>query len=461
MNAILALLGKDIRLFLRHRGELLLTFLVPIVMATVFGLIFGGNGSSDSNPVTILFLDRDHSPFSERLKFELLKEKTLLLLDSAIVDGKILLLDSNITSDRIARGKNSVALVVPAHAFDTLVAMGSIHLEIWNDPKATIETNIVSGIVQEVVFGKIPELMSGAMTAGAGKILSDTASISFTKKMQEVVSQSFHIRLDSLQKNWWGGGGNNAQLADMLLRPVREAKANEGKKVAPDTTKKNFNFMGNMFHFEEKHIVGKDIASPGIAQSIAGTAVMFLLFSIGGGAQVLLREKREGTLRRLLISGVSTRSLLIEKWLFLLLIGMCQLYAMFLFGKLAFGLEIGRAPLQLLFFSFCTVSAINGIGMFLAAIAKSEEMANSLVTIVALSMSAIGGSMVPVFFMPLWLQSIGKFSVNYWAMDSFHNYFWRRLPFSDSLLNCGILLAASVILTTTSTLVFSNRIRNN
>jgi len=47
-------------------------------------------------------------------------------------------------------------------------------------------------------------------------------------------------------------------------------------------------------------------------------------------------------------------------------------------------------------------------------------------------MSCIGGSMIPLFAMPLFMQKISVFSVNYWGVQGFYDIFWRMLPLTDT-----------------------------
>ncbi|MEZ5566348.1 MAG: ABC transporter permease [Gammaproteobacteria bacterium] len=55
-----------------------------------------------------------------------------------------------------------------------------------------------------------------------------------------------------------------------------------------------------------------------------------------------------------------------------------------------------------------------GIGMLLVIGCGTRAQAEVLPTVVILIMSAIGGSMVPRFFMPEWLQKIGWLTPNTW-----------------------------------------------
>ncbi len=443
MNPILKLIGKDLKLFVRKKAELVVTFLIPIVMAIVFGFAFGGSGSSESTPMRLLFVDLDHSPLSQRLRFELLKEKTIELVDTIENDSKLIPIDSIIAINRIKRGRDQVALVVPRGALDTLAGVGKLMVTLWTDPKAKFETGITSGIVQKTVFKGIPELMGIAMSRSSSQSLDSNQAKEFDRSMKDLISRTFQIDLADVSKSWFSVGDRDA-LGKQLLAPLQNA-AKQSDSSKQNSNQEGFDPIGNFFQFSTIPIVGEKVSSPAVAQSIAGVAVMFMFFSIGAGAKSLLKEKREGTLRRLLVSGLGIERLLVAKWIFLLMLGLVQLYVMFAVGALVFHLDLRFQPWQL--FATCSliVLAVTSFSMLLAALARSEEMADALVTVIALSMSAVGGSMFPSFMMPGWLQMVGKFTLNSWAMEALQNYFWRRLPIADSWLSYTVLLSFVVI----------------
>ena len=78
----------------------------------------------------------------------------------------------------------------------------------------------------------------------------------------------------------------------------------------------------------------------GLVQAIAGTAIMMLLFSVSGSGASLLKEKEDGTFRRLLVSPISPSSILYGKMLSTLFMAVLQLTVMFLYSWLALGLDI-------------------------------------------------------------------------------------------------------------------------
>jgi ABC-type multidrug transport system permease subunit len=105
-----------------------------------------------------------------------------------------------------------------------------------------------------------------------------------------------------------------------------------------------------------------------------------------------------------------------------------------------------------------TSFAVSSLGIILAAIAKTRQQAQNLSTIIILVMSAIGGSMIPLFIMPSILQKIALLSVNYWGIQGFYDLFWRVLPLADILPKILILTGIGIVFTLASIWLFNKRI---
>jgi ABC-2 type transport system permease protein len=105
-----------------------------------------------------------------------------------------------------------------------------------------------------------------------------------------------------------------------------------------------------------------------------------------------------------------------------------------------------------------TAFAVSSLGIFLAAVAKTRQQAQNLSTILILIMSAIGGSMIPIFIMPAILQKIALLSVNYWGIQGFYDIFWRSLPLGAILPRIGVLTGIGIIMTLASVWLFNRRI---
>jgi len=192
----------------------------------------------------------------------------------------------------------------------------------------------------------------------------------------------------------------------------------------------------------------------GLIQAVAGTAIMMLLFSIAAIGGGLLDEKEAGTLKRLLYAPVKPTDILFAKMGTALVLSILQLVMMLVFAWLAFGLPIFKDIPSLVILVLAVAFAVSSFGIFLVAIAKTRQQLQGLSTIIIMLMSAIGGSMIPLFVMPAIMQKIAVVSVNYWGIQGFYDIFWRNLPLVDILPKIGILLAIGSVMTLISIRLF-------
>jgi ABC-2 type transport system permease protein len=160
----------------------------------------------------------------------------------------------------------------------------------------------------------------------------------------------------------------------------------------------------------------------------AGIGVMFLLFSISGASGALLDEVDSGTLDRVLSTRVGMSGLLAGKWAFLTLMGMSQLTLMFVWGRIAFGLDLFRHLPGFFVMTAFTAAAAAGFGLLLATAARTRAQLSGMATIIILIMSSLGGSMFPRFLMSETMQKMGLVTFNAWALDGYLKVFWRNAP---------------------------------
>jgi len=189
-----------------------------------------------------------------------------------------------------------------------------------------------------------------------------------------------------------------------------------------------------------------DKASPVVSMYAAGIAVMFLLFGAVGNAGSLLEEEESQTLERLMCSQLSMTRLLAGKWLLLTIVGIVQVTIMFAWGQLAFGVDLlGHLP-GFAVMTVVTAGAAGSFALALAAACRTRAQLNAVAVILILSMSALGGSMVPRYVMSETMREFGKVTFNAWAVDGYTKVFWRELPLRALLPELTVLIAASIVL---------------
>lgn len=189
-----------------------------------------------------------------------------------------------------------------------------------------------------------------------------------------------------------------------------------------------------------------------IAFYAAGIAVMFLLFSVTGASGALLDEEENGILERVLNSGAGMGRILLAKWIYLSLLGLAQVTVMFGWAALVFDLDLWT-PHHLAGFalmSVVTAASASAFALVLATLCRDREQQRGLSRIIVLIMSAMGGSMLPRFMMPEWMQQIGLVTFNAWALDGYEKVFWYDRPLLDLWPQLGVLLSATLVFLTLS-----------
>jgi len=183
-------------------------------------------------------------------------------------------------------------------------------------------------------------------------------------------------------------------------------------------------------------------------QNVPGYTVMGVFFIIGAMSTSILTEKREGTFRRLLAAPLPKPVLLAGKILPYYIVNLIQIAIMFTAGHLLFGMTFGD-PLALAVISMALSAAATGLGIMIAAMGKTDTQVGGLTSLLTLTMSALGGCLMPTYIMPDFLQEISQLIPHKWAMQGFQDVLVRGYGVEGIMGEAGILLvfAAAFFLT--------------
>lgn len=187
-------------------------------------------------------------------------------------------------------------------------------------------------------------------------------------------------------------------------------------------------------------------ANPRIAMYAAGIAVLFLLFSSTGNAAALLEESECGTLDRILIGKAGLLHVIGGKWLGIFILGCFQISVMFLWAELVFQIQLWNHLGGFTVMTVCTAAATSSFAMLLATLCNSRAQINAASVVVILSMSAVGGSMIPRFVMSDRMKEIGKWTFNAWALDGYQKVFWFQSPISSLRTEVTVLISSALLL---------------
>ena len=188
-----------------------------------------------------------------------------------------------------------------------------------------------------------------------------------------------------------------------------------------------------------------EIKDPSVTYYIGATAILFLLFSAMQGAAISIDERRNGISDRLMVGPYGALGMLLGKFVFLSFIGFIQAAIICGVAQVFFGVPILSHIGPVLLACLGTAMLASSIALLVASLCDTQAQMHTVSTFAVLLLSAIGGSMVPRFMMPGWLQQIGIATPNYWSIEAFYGILARGQSVIDLLLVWGILFGGSVV----------------
>ena len=391
---------------LRHnRTELLLTIVVPIAFFSIFALIFGGaNGAGATPEIKVVAVDTVGNDFSRQVIEALRQARGLLFVDRTR-DAPTTETEPRALSEREATAmvrRGSAALAIVLRRDDA----GGVRAELLSDASDQVAPQVAAALVQRTLLQISPVPVGSSAAQPAAAPPRPDADV-----VQAGVVQA--------------GGASVAAAGTPPLRPADPASLPAAVEVID--------------------IIGGNRHNPVISMYAAGIAVMFLLFGASGGGGALLDERENQTLDRLLTSGLTMDQLLLGKWCYLTLLGVVQTTIMFAWGQIVFGIDLLGHLDGFLFMTTVTAGAAAAFGLLLATLCRTRGQLNGLSVVAVLSMSALGGSMVPRYVMSQSLRDAGLWTFNAWALDGYDKVFWRQLPVGELWPQLSVLMLSGAV----------------
>ncbi|HAQ07798.1 MAG TPA: ABC transporter permease [Bacillus bacterium] len=151
----------------------------------------------------------------------------------------------------------------------------------------------------------------------------------------------------------------------------------------------------------------------------AGMGVMFLLMTVVTGVGAMIEEKEQEVYSRLLISKLTNGNYLLGKFLGLLFISSIQFLVIILGTSLFYGVNWGDSVTGVFLVGLSFVFGVCGLGVLLGSLAKTEKSFSVAGMLAVQIMAAVGGSMVPLYVFPDWMNEIVKVLPNALALQTF------------------------------------------
>jgi ABC-2 type transport system permease protein len=389
----------------RDRAALMLSFIVPIVFFSIFAGIFGAQ-KSKTPKTTVAIADLDRSDSSRRLLDALKRESALDVVTAA--KKSTTPFDAQSAEATVRAGDAPVALVIPKGFGTTKIQFAGGNngpvFRLLADSADPIADQVVGGLLQKNMMMSMPEMM---MDAGVTEV------------------------------DRWSGGLTVQQKAN-LDQNMKSYRTFSAKPAATRST-------DSLIRIDKTDVIGQNKSNVVAALYAAGIGVMFLLFTASNAGGALLEENESGTLDRILTTRLTLTQLLLGKLAYLWTLGFTQICVMFIWGAIAFRLQLVQHIGGFLIMALTTSLATSAFGLLLASVCRTRAQLGAMSTLVVLSLSAIGGSMFPRFLMPAGLQKAGLVLFNSWALEGFTNVFWRELPLSSLALPAAVLVGWGIV----------------
>jgi ABC-2 type transport system permease protein len=416
VTPLLAMVRKDLQLFFSDRRSVIVSFVVPIAIASFFGAVFSGGGQNrEPARIGVAIVDQDNSQISKAIIAGADGDRNLKVSKPSEDDARA----------AVKKGTTPVAVVIPKGFGD---ASGQAFfgdgvkpvLTLLHDPSKSTELAMVRGVMTQHVMEAVSQEMFGG---DQGRQLIDQAlpQIQASGSMPADQKRNLVDMLGSLQKYYKDQPATDAQGA-----PRRRGL------TMPYTVN------------EEAMTAGSNVAYNGYAHSFAGMAIQFLLFAMANMGVEMLLERQRGLWSRLRSAPVSKVTLLAGKAASGSLISLMILLVSFGFAMVVFGVRIQGSVLGFFGISLACAVMASTFGLLVAALGNSPATARGVTTLAVLMMVMLGGAWVPTFIFPAWLQQFTLIVPVRWAVDGLDAMTWRGIGVAGALMPIAVLAAFAV-----------------
>jgi ABC-2 type transport system permease protein len=340
----LAVAWKELQVLFKDRGQLVVLFLMPVMFASIIGSAFSGGTPG----IAIYLVNQDTGQYSAQVVEILHQIEALRLTELETVEQ----------ADKLVTDGEALAAVVFPDDFSSKIdTFDRTYVQVIVDPTQQQYGGIVTGILNEVLT---PVILRGEIQHGIRAVMDESGAFETsdpqTRRMVE--AQNLGVIMTSLQQ------------------------AYEKPLIAVQS--------------EDLEGVRSESLDSGYSYTTPSYAVMFAFFIVGSIASSLLREKEEGTLRRLLVSPLRRASIIVGTMLAYMLVVGLQVLIVFGVGSGFFGITLGDSPLGLVLLTAALAWSATGMGMLVAALARTRSQADGVGVVLGLVMAVVGGAVVPI-----------------------------------------------------------------
>jgi ABC-type multidrug transport system permease subunit len=423
---LLAMIRKDLLLFFSDRRSVIVSFVVPIAIASFFGSIFSGpSNNSEPARIAVAIIDQDDSAVSKGIVSGAQADRNLKVTMPAEDEAR----------EAVKRGRTAVAIIIPKGFGD---ASGKAFfgngekppLTVLYDPSHSVEVAMVRGILTQHVMEAVSKEMFGGAQGRA--VVEQTLPQIEASAMPADQKRALVDMLKSVQ--------------NFYKQPDDATQANAPRAGSGQTAARGITIPYTVR--QEAMTAGSNIAYNGYAHSFAGMAIQFLLFAMANAGIEMLLERQRGLWKRLRSAPVSRLTLLTGKAASGAIISLMILLVSFAFAMVVFHVRIQGSVVGFLGISIACALMASTFGLLVAALGNSPATARGVTTLAVLMMVMLGGGWVPAFIFPAWLQQFTLLVPVRWAVDGLDAMTWRGVGLTGAILPTLALLGFALAFAT-------------
>jgi len=382
---------KDLRQLIFDWRTALFFVAMPIAFTLLFAFAFSGGGEAEVPRLPVAFIDQDGE--------SVLSTHLLALLDASDTIRPVLLksADTKDAQDQVAEEELAAAVIIPAGYSEQVLSQA----EPAPQPVVILDPN-----------------------SPAGQAAQNALQAAFTRMLGAVEA----ARLTALAYEGQGATAGQAFLAETIDRAI-QAWSDPPLTIATSQS-------GTLATESEE---ATDQASNS-AHSSAGVMVQFTMAGLMGAAEILVVERKSGTMRRLLTTPIARIEIILGHSIAMFAMILAQLTMLIAFGQLVLGVDYLREPVATLVMLLTTGLWATSLGLLIGIFSRTEEQVIIFSIIIMLLLSGLGGAWMPLEFTSEAFQTIGHLMPTAWAIDGFENIVVRGLGLESVLLPAAIIL---------------------
>lgn len=383
---------KDLIVILRDRKALAVMLIMPAAIMLILGSALGPmfENTLSIEKFSIAVVDKDESQNSQYLYQNILRGQMADMFDTFVVKEEK-------AEEMLKKEIVPSIIIIPEGFHEDISNNRPVNIVVKSSVNDQYKTSIVKTVVEGYAKGY-------SRSTAVAVVLEDTLK----------------NKLSEIEKPF-----RNMSYRDALMMDFGSKLENNLIEFSKDNQEKSKTVTGMQYY-------------------CAAMLVMFVLFGVSNGVRNMTEERQTRTLGRLMTTSAGKATVITGKFLGLMFITITQALVLITFTWLIYRVNWGNSVLGILIVTISCVFAASGLGMMIAAIAKTAKTVEGISQLVIQLFTILGGGMIPVYVMPDAVKNIAKITVNWWAVNGYYDLMLgsgviKVLPYCAVMVLMGVI----------------------